>query len=211
MKILYGTSNEAKISSMKKNMEFLNRKMDGKLELEIIGFNDINKTIPKVSENGSNPLENARIKALSYYKAFHIPVFSCDSGLYFANLPDEFQPGVNVRTVNGKRLNDEKMIQYYSNLAQKYGNLRAKYKNAICFIFNDEQLFELMDSSLESEEFMITSKPHSKRRNGFPLDSLSVDIETGKYFYDLPEKSSEKVESGFIQFFENAFQQMNYL
>ena len=121
------------------------------------------------------------------------------------------QPGVNVRTVNGKRLNDEEMIHYYSNLSQKYGNLRAKYKNAICFIFNDEQLFELMDSSLESEEFYITSKPHSKRMNGFPLDSLSVDIKTGKYFFDLPEKNSEKVESGFIQFFENAFQQMNYL
>lgn len=49
--------------------------------------------------NGNTPLENARMKALAYYETFRIPVFSCDSGLYFDNVPDEVQPGIHVRNV----------------------------------------------------------------------------------------------------------------
>ena len=208
MKFLYGTCNDAKLSEMKKISGILN---DNGMKIEIIGLKDLNKEIPQVKEDGDTPLENARKKAFSYYEAFHIPVFSCDSGLYFENLPDEIQPGVHVRMVNEKRLNDDEMITYYSNLAKKYGNLQCKYKNAICFIFNDEKKFESMDSTLESEKFIITSEPHKKRRNGFPLDSLSINIETGKYYYDLPEQKSEKVMNGFIQFFEQTLEQINYL
>mgnify|MGYP002225500190 CR=1 FL=1 len=70
---------------------------------------------------------------MAYYEAFQIPVFSCDSGLYFDNVPDEVQPGVHVRNVNGKCLSDDEMIDYYSGLVKAYGNLVARYRNAICF------------------------------------------------------------------------------
>ncbi len=74
MKLLYGMGNPAKLSSMKKKLK--------KLEIELIGLKDLNCEIPDVPETGKTPLENARIKALAYYHAFHIPVFSCDFGLY---------------------------------------------------------------------------------------------------------------------------------
>ena len=111
MKILYGTGNPAKLSAMKRHLE--------PLDIEIIGLNDLGMKIPEVLEDGNTPLENARQKAKAYYKAFHIPVFSCDSGLYFENVPNEIQPGVHVRTVNGKYLTDDEMRLYYSGLAQK--------------------------------------------------------------------------------------------
>ena len=89
MKLLYGTGNQAKISAMRQRLK--------ELDIELTGLEDMKEQgyeIPVAPENGSTPLENARQKALAYYKAFHMPVFSCDSGLYFDNVPDEIQPGV---------------------------------------------------------------------------------------------------------------------
>lgn len=200
MTILYGTSNPAKLISMKKRLKAL--------DLEIIGLKDLGKTVPDVPENGKTPLENARKKAYTYYEAFQMPVFSCDSGLYFDNVPDDIQPGVHVRNVNGKTLSDEEMLLYYSGLAKKYGELTARYKNAICFVKDKEHIFEAMEPSMESESFIIASKPHKNGivKKGFPLDCLSVNIKTGKYYYDLAEEELDKVavEDGFLEFFKKA-------
>ncbi len=202
MKILYGTSNPAKLSAMKRRLESLG--------IELIGLNDIKlqgKVIPNVMEDGTTPLENARKKAMAYYEAFHMPVFSCDSGLFFDNVPEEIQPSVHVRTINGVVLTDEEMIAYYSSLAKTYGTLVARYKNAICFVMDEHTVYEAMEQSMESEKFMLTDKPHSIVKKGFPLDSLSIDIKTGKYYYDLPESELDQVavEDGFLKFFDGIF------
>ena len=201
MKLLYGTGNLAKLSAMRNRLE--------QLDIELIGLNDLRaegKIIPEVIEDGNTPLENARLKAMAYYEVFQIPVFSCDSGLYFDNVPDEVQPGVYVRNVNGKCLSDDEMIDYYSGLVKTYGNLVARYRNAICFFMDDTHIYEAMEPSMESEKFILTDKPHSTiRKEGFPLDSISLDIKTNKYYYDLPEDRLEQVavEDGFLQFFKN--------
>ncbi len=200
MKLLFGTGNQAKLSVMKSRLE--------KIDIELIGLSDLRaegKSIPEVLENGDTPLENARLKALAYYEAFQMPVFSCDSGLYFDNVPEEVQPGVHVRNVNGKCLSDEEMMKYYAGLVRQYGNLVARYRNAICFVMDDNHIYEAMDASMDSEEFMLTDKPHSAiKKKGFPLDSISIDIKTGKYYYDLPTENLERlaVEDGFLLFFK---------
>ena len=201
MKLLYGTGNLAKLSAMRNRLE--------QLDIELIGLNDLRvegKNVLEVKEDGNTPLENARLKAMAYYEAFQIPVFSCDSGLYFDNVPDEVQPGVHVRNVNGKCLSDDEMIDYYSGLVKAYGNLVARYRNAICFVMDNTHIYETMEPSMESEKFILTDKPHSTiRKEGFPLDSISLDIKTNKYYYDLPEDRLEQVavEDGFLQFFKN--------
>lgn len=210
MKILFGTGNFAKLSAMKRRLESLTDKYG----IEFIGLNDLNMEIPLVLENGSTPLENAHQKAVTYYNAFQIPVFSCDSGLYFDNVPKQDQPGVHVRTVNGKTLTDEEMLVHYAGLARKYNNLTARYKNAICFVYDETHLYEAMEPSMESEAFVITTKPHSTiRKKGFPIDSLSIDIKSGKYYYDLPEQELEQiaVEDGFLQFFEHILEEIKGL
>ncbi|MDE6031082.1 MAG: xanthosine triphosphate pyrophosphatase, partial [Oscillospiraceae bacterium] len=184
IELLYGTGNSAKLQSMREILK--------PLDIEIIGLSDM-KEVPSVDESGSSPLENARIKALTYYHFYDIPVFSCDSGLFFDNpdFPAELQPGVNVRTVGGKRLSDEEMTAYYGGLAAKYGRLTARYKNAVCFVLSENIMAESMDDSLSGNPFYIVDKPHEKWRNqveGFPLDCLSVHIPTGKYYYDLTEE-----------------------
>ncbi|MBR3683554.1 MAG: hypothetical protein IKL78_01615 [Lachnospiraceae bacterium] len=197
MRIIYGTGNPAKLSAMQRRLEGLN--------IEITGLKDVGKEIPTVPETGKTPLENARQKALAYYKAFGEPVFSCDSGLYFDNIPDEIQPGVHVRNVNGKTLTDDEMIAYYGGLAKEYGDLTARYRNAICLVMDEEHIYEAMRDDMASEPFLLVSKPHADRKPkpGFPLDSLSVDIKTGKYYYDLEDEELDKVavEDGFYEFF----------
>lgn len=50
----------------------------------------------------------------------------------------------------------------------------------------------------------LTKEPHAKRVDGFPLDSLSIDIETGKYYYDLDVKDVRtSVDDGVRLFFVN--------
>ena len=205
MELLYGTTNQAKLESIRRITKILG--------LEIIGLNDLknrpefgNVKFPEIDETGSNLLENATIKANAYFKAFGIPVFSCDSGLYFDEVDEKNQPGTHVRRVNGKELSDREMIEYYGNLAASYGGrLTAKYKNAICLVLSEDKIFSRMDSSLEIEPFYLVSVPHPKIVPGFPLDALSVQIESGKYFQDLKHNlavDKKAVENGFAKFFK---------
>lgn len=200
MKLLYGTGNPAKLAVMKTRLQ--------NLGIELIGLSDLKEegmTIPQVQEDGETPLENARQKAMAYYKVFQMPVFSCDSGLYFDHVPDEVQPGVHVRNINGKCLSDEEMIEYYAGLVRQYGKLTARYKNAICFVMDEDHIYEAMEQSMESEPFILTDIPHSTiRKEGFPLDSMSINRKTNQYFYDLPSDQLNQiiVEDGFLQFFK---------
>lgn len=110
-----------------------------------------------------------------------------------------------MRTVNGNCLTDEQMLEYYSGLAKQYGGLMARYKNAICLVMDEKRIYEAMEPSMESERFILTDTPHSTiRKKGFPLDSLSLDINTRQYFYDLPPKKADQVavEDGFLVFFQ---------
>lgn len=192
MKVLYGTGNPAKLEAMRRRLK--------PLGIELIGLKDLGREIPNVTEDGKTPLQNAEKKALAYFQEFHMPVFSCDSGLYLDGVPDSVQPGVHVRTLHGRCLSDEEMIAYYSGLAKTYGDLTAKYKNAICFVKDEKHIMEHL---MESQPFVITSKPHGILKKGFPLDSLSIDRKTGKYYYDLDEKERDQVavEDGFLEFF----------
>lgn len=197
MKILYGTGNPGKLDSMRKRLE--------PLRLEILGLKDLDYPWPDIQESGNDPLENARIKALAYYEVCKIPVFSCDSGLYIDGLKKDRQPGVYIKRVNGKTLTDQEMIDHYSGIAAKLGGkCFARYRNAICFVKNENEIYEDMSEDIASEKFMIAAKPHRMREAGFPLDSLSIHIPTGKYYYDLEDTSISITRDGFLKFFENA-------
>lgn len=200
MKLLFGTGNQGKLLSMQSRLAALGIELISLKDMEADGY-----SIPEVEEIGETPLENARLKAFAYYKAFQRPVFSCDTGLYFEEVPKELQPGVHVRNVNGKCLSDEEMREYYGSLVRQYGNLTAHYQNAICLVMDEDHVYEAMDASMESSRFILTDIPHSEvRKKGFPLDGMSIDPKTNKYYYDLPKEELEKlaVEDGFLEFFE---------
>ena len=64
---------------------------------------------------------------------------------------------------------------------------------------------------MESAPFRMVSTPHPMSKKGFPLDRLSIDLRTGKYYYDLNEQEAAldqlAVEDGFLQFFERAMEE----
>lgn len=199
MKILYGTTNQGKLLAMKKSVEGL--------DIEVISLRDIEGELPKINENGKTPLENAELKARAYYEAFRMPVFSCDSGLYFDELTEEEQPGIYVRRVGGKELTDDEMTEHYASLAERHGGrITGRYRNAIYFILDENHHYSSMDMSIATEPFILVTKPHERKVPGFPLDRLSIDIETGKYYYDLEVKDvSTSVDDGVRAFFRGIY------
>lgn len=176
MKLLYATSNPAKYTAMRDALQ--------PLGIRLLSLRDMNQ-VPVAPEEGKTLRENARQKALFYYQHYEIPLFSCDSGLYFENLPQELQPGIHVRSPQGVYLDDQAMLDYYGGLAARYGDLTARYRNAVCLITDPKHIYESMDESLASNRFLLTARPHRILRPGFPLDSLSKKLPSGEYYYDI--------------------------
>lgn len=196
MELLYGTWNEGKLLFMKRSLE--------PLGITLKGLKDMGRSVPKAEETGSTPLENARIKARTYYEAFQVPVFSCDTGLYLEEIPEELQPGVYVRRIQGHMCTDEEMTAYYSGLARRFGDLKGQYRNAICYYRNEQEIYESEDRSLWGLPFLITHRPHPRTQKGFPIDRLAIQIASGKYYYDLLEYAQDEIastEAGIREFF----------
>jgi len=198
--MLYGTRNDAKVKQMK---DALNG-----MDIEIIGLNDIKKIIPEVIEDGKTPLENAKKKAEAYFQEFKIPVFSCDTGLYFEGIKDIDQPGVYVKRVKGRELSDDEMIEHYSKIAKKNGGeIISRYENAICLKIDENTSFQYQGPEISLTKFIISEKPYDKKIKGFPLDSLSKNIMTNKYY--LEEKKTDEQENrmyeGIRNFFKESF------
>jgi len=97
MELLLATKNKAK----KKHYGELLKNQG----IKLLSLEDINVKI-EVDESGNNPIQNAILKATAYFKETNIPTLALDEGLFFDNIPDEIQPGVHVRRVNGKRTGD---------------------------------------------------------------------------------------------------------
>lgn len=199
MKLIYGTYNNSKLDHMKEILEGL--------EIEIESLNTLGYNLKEAEENFKEPLLNAKNKALTYYRQIKRPLFSCDSGLYFENVTKEDQPGVFIKRIHGRNLNHKDMLLYYSKLSAKYGGkLTAYYKNSICLILNDNAIYKYDGDDLHSEKFYIVETPHESYKEGFPLDSLSVEIASNKYYYDLKDDKSKNSEliKGFRDFFSRS-------
>ena len=179
MKVLFATTNPAKVKRYKEQLS--------ENGIELISINDIDEKID-INENGKDAIENAYIKAKTYYDKTKIPTIGMDDCLFIEGISEEEQPGTNVRRVNGKRLNDEEMIEHYTKLVKKYGNkLTAKWVYGMV-IYTDEGVSKFTWSK---DDFFLVDKPIEKRNVGYPLDSISVIPESGKYFAELVEQKDE--------------------
>ncbi len=180
MKVLFATTNPAKV---KKYKDLLAEK-----GIELITIKDLDFKLP-IDENGKNAIENAYIKAKTYYDKTQMPTIGMDNNLFIEELPEERQPGTHVRRINGKELNDEEMIEYYTNLVKENGGkLTAKwvYGMVIC---SDKGVNKF---SWSKDHFYFVNKPCEKRNPGYPLDSMTIVPEFNKYLVELTEKDKMK-------------------
>lgn len=183
-KVFFATENESKAKRFKNGLL--------KNNIEIITINDIEKKI-YVEENGKNAIENALIKAKSYSKIVDYPVFAMDDNLYIEGIPEDKQPGMYVRRVNGKRLNDDEMIEYYSNLAHDYGDngkLTCRWVYGIAVINNGVE----STYTWSKEDFYIVDKLSDKINPGYPLNTISINKKLNKYFTDITEEDKKKIQ-----------------
>ncbi len=198
MKVLFATGNKSK----------LNRFKDGLKEkgIELISLKDINIDLD-IDENGKTAIENALIKARAYYKELNMPVIGMDDTLYLENVPEEYQPGLYVRRVNGKTLTDEEMIKHYTNLVKKYGtngklNCKWVYGMAVLNEFGEENTY-----SWSKDDFYMVDNPTDKRNEGYPLNSISKYKKLDKYFTDITEEDKEQLkvnEDHVVNFISNS-------
>lgn len=180
MKVLFATTNPAKVGKYK---EILKEK-----GIELITIKDLDVKLD-INENGKDAIENAYIKAKTYYDATKMPTIGMDNNLFIEELPQEKQPGTYVRRINGKELTDEEMIKYYTNLVKENGGkLTAKwvYGMVICNEKGTEKY------SWSKDDFYFVDKPSEKRNPGYPLDSISIMPEANKYFVDLSPEDKKK-------------------
>ena len=90
----------------------------------------------------------------------------------------------------------EEMIDYYSKLITGLGGkVTAYYLDGIA-VYNHGVISSFMDNmaAQKNGSFYMIDKASSKRFEGWPLDSLSINKENGKYFVDGSiEESKENI------------------
>ena len=191
-KVLFATENESKKKRFERELQ--------KRNIEIITLNDLEKKL-EIEENGKNAIDNALIKARAYAKISPYPVFAMDDNLYIEDIPEEKQPGMFVRRINGKRLNDEEMIKYYTNLAHTYGKdgkLTCKWVYGIAVInHNTESTY-----SWSKEDFYIVDKPSNKINPGYPLNTISINKKLNKYFTEITEEEKKLIKENELDVIE---------
>jgi inosine/xanthosine triphosphate pyrophosphatase family protein len=194
--VLFATGNPSKA---KRFSEALKEK-----GIELITLKDL-ETEVDVNENGNSAIENALIKARAYSKVVDIPVFAMDDNLYLEGVPEEKQPGTHVRRVNGKRLNDEEMLEYYLGLVKDYGTngkLTCRWVYGIAVINKGKE----NTYTWSKEDFYMVDTLSDKVNPGYPLNTISVNKKLNKYFTDMTEEDKLKVqedESDVVEFIAN--------
>lgn len=195
--ILFATGNKSKAKRFTKGL-LAN-------DIKVLTLEDVNINI-EVEENGTTAIENALIKARDYAKETNLPVFAMDDTLYLENVPEDKQPGMYVRRVNGKRLTDEEMIEYYSNLAKEYGTnglITGRWIYGMALISNGHEY----TYTWSKENFYITSTPSKIINPGYPLNTISINIKLNKYFTDMTEEDKllvQEDESHVVDFLVNS-------
>jgi hypothetical protein len=131
-----------------------------------------------------------------------MPVMAMDDNLYIENIPDDLQPGMYVRRVNGKRLSDDEMIEHYSSLAKKYGKdckLTARWVYGLAIIKDNKE----STYTWSKEDFYIVETASEIINPGYPLNSISKNKQLNKYFTDITEediKQTDEEENDVVEF-----------
>lgn len=183
-KVLFATTNESK------KKRFYNKLLEKNIEIETLKDLNINLDI---EENGSDAVENALIKARECAKLTGMTTMAMDDTLYLENVPEDMQPGMYVRRVNGKRLSDEEMIEHYISLVQKYGidgKLAARWIYGMAII-KDKKEYTFTWSK---EDFYLTDKKSEIMNPGYPLNKISINKKLNKYFTDMTEEDRASVK-----------------
>ena len=192
-KLFYATKNKFKIQSM-------NNRLNG-LDIEIITPYDLNIDI-NIEEDGNTVTENATKKAQAYTKLVDMPIIAGDSALYIEKF--KVQPGLHVRRINGKYLNDDELERYYSTELKKIGGESIAYYITGLALINKDKIHTI---EIRENDFLMTSKIYNGERNNDALGRLEVDIKSNKYFCEITNIDKKNTDSNYdkkcVEFIKN--------
>ena len=201
MQVLIGTTNPSKL-------RLFEQVLDG-WPITFVTLRDLNITA-EPEEMGRNPAENAAVKA-AFYGQFADYVICNDSGLYFDNLEldDPRQPGLHIRTPQGKRLDDEQMIDYYSQLVHSLGGKVLAYYLDGFAVKTPQGVKTFMKSREDARQaaFWMLDQPVSARRPGWPLDSLSKELDDTSFLdegVELKPSTTGQTKKAWVRFLVSA-------
>ena len=155
----------------------------------------------EAEETGISPVDNALLKVISLLKAAadrnleSRPVFAMDEGLYLDGVPEELQPGLHVRRLNGHRLNDEEMIDHYLSLVHQYGEagqLTGYFLKGICVCVPGAAEARFFTFEMKAQR-VFTSKRSEKITEGYPLASIQRIPLFDKFKSELTEEEERQV------------------
>jgi len=112
--ILLGTANPAKVHIVRAALE--------PLPVDILTPAGLNIKVV-VTEDGQSTAENAERKARAYFAAARMRTLAIDGGLHIVGLPEEKQPGVFVRRIQGRErdVTDAQVLDHYAQELAKIG------------------------------------------------------------------------------------------
>ena len=183
--IIFATSNATKSKRFSKGLK--------ELGIEVLSLKDIDVKLD-IEEDGSTAIENALLKARACYKKTKKPCMGMDDTLYMEGVPEDMQPGLFVRRVNGKNLTDEEMIEHYTNLVKKYGingRINCKWIYGLAVINENG---EKTTYSWFKDDFYMTSSRSDKINPGYPLNSISKYKKLDKYFTEVTLEDMKLIE-----------------
>ena len=183
--IIFATSNQSKSKRFSKGLK--------ELGIEVLSLKDIDVKLD-VEEDGNTAIENALIKARECYKKTKKPSMGMDDTLYMEGVPEDKQPGLFVRRVNGKSLTDEEALEYYTNLVKEYGKdgrINCKWIYGLAVI-NDKG--EESTYTWSKDDFYMVSTRSDKINPGYPLNSISKYKKLDKYFTDVTDEDMKLLE-----------------
>ena len=179
-KILFATGNPTKAKRFSEGLK--------KYNIEVLSLKDINLEMD-VEENGQTAIENALIKAKACYQETKLPTIGMDDTLYLENVPEERQPGLFVRRVNGKTLSDEEMIEHYTSIAKEFGGkIEAKWVYGLVLYDGKEK----KEYTWSKGKMIMVDTACEKRNPGYPLDSITVVPRFNKYTVELTEAEKKQ-------------------
>ena len=183
-KIIFATGNPTKAKRFSNGL--------AKHDIEVISLKDLDLKLD-VDESGNNAIENALKKARACFEKTKMPTIGMDDTLYLENVPADKQPGLFVRRVNGKTLNDEEMIEHYLNLVKEYGidgKLNSKWIYGLAVINENG---EESTYTWHKDDFYMVDTKSSIINPGYPLNSISKYKGIDKYFTEVSEEEKEKI------------------
>lgn len=175
-KLIMGTTNPAKISQLNGCLSLIG--------IKVVGVE--NKSIlPTVEEDGKTVAENARKKAIVYAAALGHRVISMDNALYIDGLPADKQPGLHVRRLNGVDANsdDELLLNGQKLISSLGGRATGYWHYGVCVADPNGEYWE---TDIKTPR-VFSSNVSKERVEGYPLESIQIDPQTGKYISEMSQ------------------------